>query len=641
MSFLYSILFFLLIGCNKEGSDFAQAKIEIEKLRLENENLKMRSMLERKKVSTSGQRQNAIQLKCEDGLIYKKIIHPDDSTRTREICVDKDGLAQGKFKNYYFMGNLQADGNFIDGKMEGEFTSYHPDGNVEIKKNYKNDSFEGEILEYSMKGDLKKRLLAKGNMLNGKALHYHRNGKIEASFFYLNNKVEGEAIHYYDSGKFEKKEFFKDNKLEGEVITYYENEKIKEKVQFKNNQKEGEAITYNENGEIKEKLFYRNNELVDLVAEASNSEENGAVNIKKITGDPSSFIDKKVKLYGYIQLSTYFNYGYRDARDSHFSFRFSHDKYFSKYINVYLEKGIGRKFFDEVTKTDEEWYGPVTLVLTNLRSRYDKNSPEMWEALLIEKDINSKLNPEIISGPYKLTDHLKNVKEKYGAEINSSSRNVKCEKMPIKDVQTQLVEFYSCRDEEMSLFMVVDKINDRVAKLKTILTKKKKGIDCNNQFWIDFLEQKDPPKVKERYGFKEVEVLHGETNVKVSCSTGKTDESDVYFTLDYPLEFEFIHAEVQSKTNMRDCITGEVAEAATITATLNSKKASEDEITYLSNSAIKKCRSWGSFEEQQIFSNLSAGDKQALTKFNEVMYNPKTWRMEFVNYMNKSKKDKK
>ena len=46
-------------------------------------------------------------LECNDDLKYKKIKHPKDPNRMREICIDSKGLAQGPYVNLYDTGEVQ------------------------------------------------------------------------------------------------------------------------------------------------------------------------------------------------------------------------------------------------------------------------------------------------------------------------------------------------------------------------------------------------------------------------------------------------------------------------------------------------------------------------------------------------------
>ena len=68
-------------------------------------------------------------------------------------------------------------------------------------------------------------------------------------------------------------------------------------------------------------------------------------------------------------------------------------------IDIHIE--VTPVSFDELANSKNEWSEPVTVVLTNLKTRYKNKTSELFEALYIEKKINMTLNPDSIKDSNK------------------------------------------------------------------------------------------------------------------------------------------------------------------------------------------------------------------------------------------------
>ena len=89
----------------------------------------------------------------------KKIVHEDGSYYIGQI---KNGLPDGKGKDYYCDGKVKYEGDFIEGKREGNGKIYFSDGNYYIGE-WKNNLQHGNGTLYDKNGII----IQKGYFRNG------------------------------------------------------------------------------------------------------------------------------------------------------------------------------------------------------------------------------------------------------------------------------------------------------------------------------------------------------------------------------------------------------------------------------------------------------------------------------------------
>jgi len=98
--------------------------------------------------------------------------------------------------------------------------------------------------------------------------------------------------------------------------------------------------------------------------------------------DMRNSIDKLFTVEGKAELSTYFNYGWRDAETTHFSVRVRPTSgSFSDSWTIYFSREKYNDFFDEL-KTNRELY--VRMICKIPRSRYSERQDELAEGEFVE-----------------------------------------------------------------------------------------------------------------------------------------------------------------------------------------------------------------------------------------------------------------
>lgn len=109
----------------------------------------------------------------------------------------------------------------------------------------------------------------------------------------------------------------------------------------------------------------------------------GLSTIQMMRMDPAGFLNKTVKLYVYLKPTDYFNYGYRTARDSHFGFEACDGEgNRQNCANFYIVKDKGRELLQTVLANGgDKYHGPVSIIASNLKFRYESASSELFEIL--------------------------------------------------------------------------------------------------------------------------------------------------------------------------------------------------------------------------------------------------------------------
>jgi hypothetical protein len=84
------------------------------------------------------------------------------------------------------------------------------------------------------------------------------------------------------------------------------------------------------------------------------------VSLVRIKANPDDYIDKTFILCGALKVSSYYNYGYRDAVTDYFSFRFrpadAKVRLGSDSASLFLARAIGRRLADDATRAEEDGF---------------------------------------------------------------------------------------------------------------------------------------------------------------------------------------------------------------------------------------------------------------------------------------------
>lgn len=139
-----------------------------------------------------------------------------------------------------------------------------------------------------------------------------------------------------------------------------------------------------ENGGNEETSKDDSQESADNNQVQTESSSSGLTQIHAMRIDPMRFLNKTAKVYAYIKAADYYNYGYRNARESHYVFNACDNDGHVNCVYFYVTKEKGAALVDRYLNlkqtNNNEYVGPFTLIVTNLKAR-NEDSPEHFEMI--------------------------------------------------------------------------------------------------------------------------------------------------------------------------------------------------------------------------------------------------------------------
>jgi uncharacterized protein len=190
----------------------------------------------------------------KDGKVTNSFIYNDNGLLLSEGIVDEAGNRNGKWKDLYSNGKVQAEGQYTDNRRSGQWKFYNSFGKIEQTGSYNNgrpdglwnwyyddgkilkeeEYFQGQrdglSTEYSITGDV----LAQGQYSDGErnGAWKFKSGDLTEEGKYITGLKDGVWKSYYSNGKLKFKGNFVQGNPDGLQIYYYENGKTKEEQYF-------------------------------------------------------------------------------------------------------------------------------------------------------------------------------------------------------------------------------------------------------------------------------------------------------------------------------------------------------------------------------------------------------------------------
>jgi hypothetical protein len=100
--------------------------------------------------------------------------------------------------------------------------------------------------------------------------------------------------------------------------------------------------------------------------------------VREVESDQPNFLNQPFILKGTIEISDYYNYGYRRAEQTHYSFRINDGT--GKRCNAYMERGKVGGLRQQLLSAGGPIKGSFSVVL--LSRRYERNSGQLFLELL-------------------------------------------------------------------------------------------------------------------------------------------------------------------------------------------------------------------------------------------------------------------
>ncbi len=215
-----------------------------------------------------------------DGKVINSKIYNDNGLLLSEGIVDEAGNKNGKWKDFYPDGKIQAEGQYSDnrktgiwkfynefekGEQTGSFNNGRPDGlwkwyyenGVLLREEeYFQGQRDGAYTEYSPGGEV----IAQGQYSDGEKngeWKYNSGNDIESGK-YISGLRDGVWKSYYPDGKLKFKGSFIQGNANGTHVYYYEDGKPKEERYYQMGIRERTWRKYDEEGNVLLSIFYKN-----------------------------------------------------------------------------------------------------------------------------------------------------------------------------------------------------------------------------------------------------------------------------------------------------------------------------------------------------------------------------------------------
>lgn len=223
--------------------------------------------------------------------------------RTKINYIDKNGLKQGLWREYYSNDRVKTESTYLDGQLHGYYKEFDVRGQLKLSKRYfkgeesienlKENEEVQEQVQYYANG----KIQSKGGFLKGKPVGVHRtydetgkvvsstvydedgnrvgeglieesgarkgnwrsfyeNGKLQSEGTYTKGRKTGKWVYYFENDSIEQTGSFRNGKLDGKWLWYYDTGELWREEQFLNGREDGESIEYSREGEIIAKGVY-------------------------------------------------------------------------------------------------------------------------------------------------------------------------------------------------------------------------------------------------------------------------------------------------------------------------------------------------------------------------------------------------
>ena len=174
----------------------------------------------------------------KDGKVTNAFIYNDNGLLLSEGIVDEAGNRNGKWKDLFSNGKVQAEGQFTDNRRTGQWKFYNISEKVEQTGSYNNNRPDGLWNWYYDSGALRKEEEYFQGQRDGRSTEYSESGDIIAQGQYsdggkyITGLKDGLWKTSYINGKLKFKGNFVQGNPDGQQTFYYENGKIKEEQYF-------------------------------------------------------------------------------------------------------------------------------------------------------------------------------------------------------------------------------------------------------------------------------------------------------------------------------------------------------------------------------------------------------------------------
>ena len=191
----------------------------------------------------------------KDGKVTNAFIYNDNGLLLSEGIVDEAGNRNGKWKDLFSDGKVQAEGQFTDNRRTGQWKFYNISEKVEQTGSYNNNRPDGLWNWYYDSGALRKEEEYFQGQRDGRSTEYSESGDIIAQGQYSDGEKNGPWK--YKTGDMTEEGKYITGLKDGLWKTSYINGKLKFKGNFVQGNPDGQQTFYYENGKIKEEQYFQ------------------------------------------------------------------------------------------------------------------------------------------------------------------------------------------------------------------------------------------------------------------------------------------------------------------------------------------------------------------------------------------------
>ena len=190
-----------------------------------------------------------------DGKVTNAFIYNDNGLLLSEGLVDEAGKYNGKWKDLYSNGKVQAEGQYTDSRRTGQWKFYNASEKVEQTGSYNNGRPDGLWNWYYESGAILKEEEYFQGQRDGASTEYSISGDIIAQGQYSDGERNGEWKA--KSGDITEEGKYITGLKDGVWKSFYSNGKLKFKGNFVQGNPDGQQIYYYEDGKAKEEQYFQ------------------------------------------------------------------------------------------------------------------------------------------------------------------------------------------------------------------------------------------------------------------------------------------------------------------------------------------------------------------------------------------------
>ena len=98
------------------------------------------------------------------------------------------------------------------------------------------------------------------------------------------------------------------------------------------------------------------------------SQSKEGLSLKRLNAAKTEFYDKEITVSGNLKIDKYYNWGYDDSENTHYSFELKDENY--NYVHVYFKKNISKELFDKLIDVD---FLPIKIKAIAYQSKQEQN----------------------------------------------------------------------------------------------------------------------------------------------------------------------------------------------------------------------------------------------------------------------------